>query len=82
MLKDKNEDDWIGFCSYRELWGDKKNIVDKHSTRSLLKSLPDEWNNYETIIGEPFKLKKPGISKILKYGKLALMRNFQRNTQS
>ncbi len=77
MLKDKKEDDWIGFCSYRELWGDKKNITDKHSTNSLLKSLPEEWKNYETIIGEPFKLKKPGITKILKYGKLALFRNFK-----
>ena len=58
MLKDKKENDWIGFCSYRELWGDKKNLADKHSIKYLLKSLPDEWNDYETIIGEPFKLKK------------------------
>ena len=77
MLKDKKENDWIGFCSYRELWGDKKDIADKHSTKYLLKSLPEEWKDYETIIGEPFKLKKPRFSKILKYGKLALLRNFK-----
>ena len=59
MLKNKKDNEWIGFCSYRELWGDKKDIKDKYSIKSLLKKLPDEWSDYETIIGKPFKLKKP-----------------------
>ena len=77
ILKDKRKDDWIGFCSYRELWGDKKDVADKYSTKSLLKSLPEEWKDYDAIIGEPFKLKKPGVTKVLKYGKLAVLRNFK-----
>ena len=63
------KDEWVGFCSYRELWGENKNINNKKSVKSLLKYLPSEWENYDAIIGEPIVLKKPKISKILKYGK-------------
>ncbi len=75
MLKLKGKDEWVGFCSYRELWGKEKEIKNKHSMESLLNSLPDEWNNYDAIIGEPTVMHKPKLSKILKHGKIALMRN-------
>ena len=55
----------------------KKNIANKTSINSLLKKLPDEWENYEAVIGEPIVLKRPGISKILKYGKIASIKNFK-----
>ena len=77
MLKEKPKDEWIGFCSYRELWAKHKKISDKNSINSLLKNLPDEWEGYDAIIGEPIKLHKPNYIKILKYGKLALLRNFK-----
>ena len=77
LLKHKKKDEWIGFCSYRELWGENKNIDDRTSINSLLKSLPEEWNNYEAIIGEPIVLSRPKFSKIIKYGKLASIRNFK-----
>jgi hypothetical protein len=76
LLKEKKESEWVGFCSYRELWGNQKEIDDKTSINSLLKKVPEEWSNYETIIGEPIILKKPKVTKILKYGKLALLKNF------
>ena len=37
MLKEKPKDEWIGFCSYRELWAKHKKISDKNSINSLLK---------------------------------------------
>ena len=77
ILKKKKKDEWVGFCSYRELWGEHKNIKDKKSIKSLLKYLPKEWENYESIIGEPIFLKRPKISKILKKGKIALIRNYK-----
>ena len=77
MLKNKKKDEWIGFCSYRELWGKEKNLIDKKSINSLLKQVPNEWKNYDAIIGEPFELIKPKVSKILKYGKISLLRNFK-----
>jgi len=77
MLKNKRSNEWIGFCSYRELWGDKKELKNKSSFDSLLQKLPKEWLKYEAIIGEPFFLKRPNVSKILKYGKLAYLKNFK-----
>ena len=77
MLKDKKKDEWVGFCSYRELWGDHKNIKDRKSIDSLLKHLPEEWNDYDAIIGEKIVLHRPKLIKILKYGKIALLRNFK-----
>ena len=42
LLKNKKENEWIGFCSYRELWANKKNVEDKTSVKSLLQNLPDK----------------------------------------
>ena len=77
LLQNKKENEWVGFCSYRELWGKKKNIKDKTSINSLLEYLPKEWENYEVIIGEPTILNKPKFIKVLKDGKLASLRNFK-----
>ena len=76
-LKDKEKNEWVGFCSYRELWGEHKNIENKNSINSLLKSLPSEWNKYDAIIGEPTILHRPKFIKILKHGKIAFFRNFK-----
>lgn len=77
MLKYKKKKEWVGFCSYRELWANKKKIKNKTSIKSVLQHLPNEWNEYETIIGEPFFLDRPKFSKILKYGKVASLKNFK-----
>lgn len=77
LLKLKKEDEWIGFCSYRELWGESRDIKDKNAITSLLKSLPEEWNDYEAIIGEPTVLTKPSWVKLLKHGKIASIRNLR-----
>ncbi len=77
LLKKKSEDEWVGFCSYRELWGEHKNIKNKKSIKSLLKHLPSEWKNYDAVIGEPIDLAKPKLSKLLKHGKIAMLRNYK-----
>jgi hypothetical protein len=77
LLKYKGKNDWIGFCSYRELWGKHKKIEDKGSINSLLNSLPTEWDGYDAIIGEPTVMHKPKFSKLIKHGKIALLRNYQ-----
>ena len=67
----------IGFCSYRELWGNKIKIIDNHSIKSILNKVPKEWSSYNAIIGKPLHLKKPRIWKILKYGKIAALKNIK-----
>jgi len=77
LLIQKKEEDWVGFCSYRELWGEHKGIKDRGSINSLLKYLPEEWNGYEAIIGEPINLNRPKWVKLLKDGKIAMLRNYK-----
>jgi hypothetical protein len=77
LLKSKSDEEWVGFCSYRELWGEHKNIIDKKSINSLLKKLPNEWKNYDSIIGEKTILHKPKMIKLIKDGKLAMLRNYK-----
>ena len=67
----------MGFCSYRELWGEHKDLKNRHSKPSLLKKLPSEWSKYEAIIGEPTTLNRPKWIKLLKHGKLAMLKNYR-----
>ena len=77
FTKRKKNDDWVGFCSYRELWGKQKNIKNRNSIKSLLQSLPAEWDKYDAIIGEPITMNRPKWIKLLKHGKIAMLRNYQ-----
>ena len=74
-LKYKQKNEWVGFCSYRELGNDK--IKDRNSINYLLKSLPEEWKDYDAIIGEPTVLYRPKLVKFIKHGKLAMIRNYK-----
>ena len=44
-------------------------------TPELLKELPDEWNDYEAIIGDHTHLDYIKWIKVIKYGKIAFLRN-------
>ena len=39
LLKEKKEKDWIGFCSYRELWGEHKAVRDRKPSHEKLRNL-------------------------------------------
>ena len=77
LLKNKNKNDWVGFCSYREYWGNGKNNKGKNVESQVLQKIPPEWKDYETIIGKPIFLNDLKFMKTLKHGKLALIRNPQ-----
>ena len=49
ILKNKKKDEWVGFCSYRELWGESKDVQNRESIKSLIKSLPKEWKEYDNL---------------------------------
>ena len=67
---------WIGFCSYRELWGNKKKITsDTKFEDIVLKQIPEEWNNFDTIIGEHIYINDLKFSKLIKRGIWSLIRN-------
>ena len=75
LLKFKKKDEWAGFCSYREYWGSKKRKSANEIKDLFLKEYQPEWSNYETIIGEPISVGGTKFMKVIKYGKMALMRN-------
>ena len=63
---------WIGFCQYRKFWT-KKTIKQKYISfdeleESILKKIPNEYENYESILGEPFYVNKFKFSKFVKRG--------------
>ena len=62
--------EWIGFCQYRKFWikdnVDKKinNILDLDNI--LLKEIPEKFQEYESIIGEPLFVNKFKFKKFIK----------------
>tara|TARA_B100000941_G_C28504580_1_gene556452 strand:+ start:215 stop:1015 length:801 start_codon:yes stop_codon:yes gene_type:complete len=75
-LKNKPKNQWIGFCSYRELWGSKNESKDDNNLKKiLLQKKYDEWDEYDAVIGKPLFLKKTNLIKVLKYGKLAAIKS-------
>jgi hypothetical protein len=78
LLKEKEKDEWVGFCSYREYWSNKNfmNKNQKNLKNKVLQEVPKEWNDYDTIVGEPIHIDGSiKFSKVIKYGKLAFLRN-------
>ena len=67
---------WIGFCTYRRFWSQtlelKKNFILQDD---VLKFVPKEWNNYETVLVQPIQTNETKLSKIIKHGKKILIKN-------
>ena len=74
LLQKIPNDEWIGFCGYRRFWKNKNN-EEKNINDIVIKKAPDEWNNYDVIIGDQLDLRKTKWIKIIKYGKKAFLRN-------
>ena len=64
----KNE--WIGFCQYRKFWvlNDKKENINnlKQLSQNLIKDIPNNFENYESILGNSFYVNEFKLSKFLK----------------
>ncbi len=75
LLNFETEKKWVGFCSYREYWGNKKNKDGSDLKDLVLQKPAQEWDGFETIIGEPIFVGETKFLKMLKYGKMALVRN-------
>ena len=76
-LKDLEDNSWIGFCTYRRFWL-KENSEEKHGKEienKILSKMPVDWDNYETILANHVYIDGLKLMKVLKYGKLALIKN-------
>ena len=79
LLQHIEGDKWIGFCAQRRFWSKNKvksNINNFHDLKkNIIQSAPEEWDNYDVIIGDEINISNISWTKIVKYGKLALIRN-------
>ena len=76
ILPKMQDNAWVGFCGYREYWGNKKKITENSKVEDVvLKEIPAEWENYDTIVGEHLSIGGTKVIKVIKYGKLAILRN-------
>mgnify|MGYP001170968405 FL=1 len=84
------ESKWIGFCQYRKFWI-LKNTKTKYNNLNelndnILKTVPDNLQNYESILGEPLFINQFRLSKFLKNNFHTMIKNpnlfFDRNKRS
>ena len=69
---DQVGDNWIGFCQYRKFWTlrnyDNTNLDLNLIPSIVLKKIPNELQNYDVILGEPFYTNKKKTMKFIKKG--------------
>ena len=67
---------WIGFCTYRRFW--TQNRKESHllsNNENILKTIPDEWKDYNSVLVNPIFVNKTKLSKIIKHGKKILIKD-------
>ena len=66
----KNEKNWIGFCQYRKFWITENSYTNYNSlnqlNQNILKIIPENLKNSESILGEPLFVNKFKFSKFIK----------------
>ena len=48
LLKYKKNDEWVGFCSYRRYWKNKKDLNSQNLQDLVLQNTEAEWKNYNS----------------------------------
>ena len=71
--------EWVGFCQYRKFWTLKNYDNQKLSIQEIpnivLKEIPDDFKNYDVIMGEPYYINQRKIMKFLKKGLKIIIKN-------
>ena len=70
---------WIGFCQYRKFWSLNFTPNDEINLRNLkskvLKEIPDQLNDFEVILGNPFFVNNRKTMKFIKKGFSLILSN-------
>ena len=63
-------DSWIGFCQYRKHWSKNKVECNLNSlnelNKNILTDIPNDLEDYESILGEPIYINQFRLSKFIK----------------
>ena len=67
---DKLDDKWIGFCQYRKFWSLEKrdDINFNNLSIKVLKEIPIQFSEYDSILGEPTFINQFKAVKFIKKG--------------
>ena len=75
----KLNNNWIGFCQYRKFWSLKNTdrIYDNFDdlSKDIITNIPKEFDNYESILGEPININQFKLSKLIKKNFLKIVSN-------
>tara|TARA_B100000700_G_C14943676_1_gene808042 strand:- start:562 stop:1350 length:789 start_codon:yes stop_codon:yes gene_type:complete len=75
---DQINDKWIGFCQYRKFWSVEKTEELSLSIEKIdslaLKNIPEEYKNYDVILGNPLKIKSK-FTKFIKKNLILTLKN-------
>lgn len=67
---DKIDSKWIGFSQYRKFWTTEdlegQNINFDKFNNKLFKTMPSEFDEYESILGKPFYINQLRLTKFIK----------------
>ena len=76
---DKIDDKWIGFCQYRKFWSldhhKAENINFDSLDSQVLKEIPNNFEQYESILGEPMFINQWRTMKFIKKGIKLFIKN-------
>ena len=65
-----SENEWIGFCQYRKFWSKKNQETSikkiDELNNQIIKDIPHEYKDYESILGEPLFINQFRLSKFIK----------------
>ena len=75
----KLNNNWIGFCQYRKFWllENTDRIYDNFDdlSKDIITNIPKEFDNYESILGEPININQFKLSKLIKKNFLKIASN-------
>ena len=73
------KNNWIGFCQYRKYWSIKSNKKNHENLvqlkESVLKEIPKQYENYESILGEPLFINNFKFTKFFKKNFIKMIKN-------
>ena len=76
---DNLKNNWIGFCQYRKYWSIKSNKKNHENLvqlkESVLKEIPKQYENYESILGEPLFINNFKFTKFFKKNFIKMIKN-------
>ena len=72
-----NNKDWVGFCAYRRFWLNKNDTTNSKLPfrKKILREVPKIWSDYEVILANKISVQNIKPIKILKHGKVAILKN-------